>query len=184
MRPGAWHSGTSSYPSSDDTPVERTASLLETVTVTDPNHHLYGLTLTLRRVELHPRLGRVCVVVLYPNVERLLSATLTDLDSRPFPRPDCRLSIMAITQLLAILVPCITDQQEQHYEHPGAVAISPAALSAQQATPTPTRAISSTQSPSSSDDHDHSSPGVAQLTDHSPSPTATDAGPHHSGEPT
>ena len=48
------------------------------MTVVDPGHPLYGLTLPLRGMVAHPRLGLLCTVALAPGVERLISIGATD----------------------------------------------------------------------------------------------------------
>jgi hypothetical protein len=71
-----------------------------TVEVTDPTHPLYGLTLPLLGVANKQYVGRACAVWLAPGVERLIPVAATDLGGpRPPPSP-CRLSVMAIKQLL------------------------------------------------------------------------------------
>src|SRR5262245_29879570 len=72
--PGAMAAGETGAPrvqSQQNTPLKRTASPTDTVKVTYPTHPLYGLTLPLMRITTKPRLGRVCVVWLYPGIERI-----------------------------------------------------------------------------------------------------------------
>jgi len=53
------------------------ALLHETVTVTDPTHPLCGLTLPLVGITVMQRLGRVCIVELYPGIERAIPFAAT-----------------------------------------------------------------------------------------------------------
>src|SRR5215510_7337841 len=62
-----------------NTPLQLTALPTDTVEVTDPTHPLYGLTFPLIGVTTKPRLGRVCVVWLYPGVERVIPVAATSL---------------------------------------------------------------------------------------------------------
>ncbi|MGH8072379.1 MAG: hypothetical protein ACRERE_45525 [Candidatus Entotheonellia bacterium] len=59
----------------------------DTVTVTDPTRPLSGLTFPLIGVTTKPRLGRVCVVWLYPGVERVILVTATALAGSAPPPP-------------------------------------------------------------------------------------------------
>ena len=85
----------------DNTPGDRTASLSETVTVTDPTHPLYGLTLPLLRVGVQERVGRIGVVHLRPDVERRIPLVATSLSGIARPISPARLSVAAVAALLA-----------------------------------------------------------------------------------
>jgi len=75
--------------------------LPETVTVTDPTHLLYGLTVPLLRVGVQERVGRVCVVRLRPAAERRIPLAATSLNGITMPVSPARLSVVAVTTLLA-----------------------------------------------------------------------------------
>jgi hypothetical protein len=64
----------------------------EAVTVTDPAHPLYGLTLPCLGVTNKQRLGRACVVWLAPGIERLVPVAATSLSPIAHPAPRCRLA--------------------------------------------------------------------------------------------
>src|SRR5262245_42430782 len=101
--------------SQQNTPLKRTASPTDTVEVTDPTHPLYGLTFPLIGVTTKPRLGRVCVVWLYPGVERVIPVTATSLaDPGPFPPASCRLSVAGLEALLAVVSQADSRQEETH----------------------------------------------------------------------
>jgi hypothetical protein len=72
----------------------------ETVTVTDPAHPLYGLTLPLLRVGIQERSGRICVVRLRPDAERRIPLAATSLRGITTPVSPARLSVVAVTALL------------------------------------------------------------------------------------
>src|SRR5262249_45165733 len=85
-----------------NTPLQLTALPTDTVEVTDPTHPLYGLTFPLIGVTTKPRLGRVCVVWLYPGVERVIPVAATSLvEPLPGPPASCRLSVAGLEALLA-----------------------------------------------------------------------------------
>ncbi len=63
----------------ETTPIEGIDPAPTTVDVIDPTHALYGLTLPLRDITTHPRLGRACVVELYPGVARIIPLAVTNL---------------------------------------------------------------------------------------------------------
>ena len=71
--------------------------------MTDPAHQLYGLTLLLLRVEVQERVGRVCVVRLRPDVERRIPLVATSLSGIASPPSPARLSVAAVTALLAVV---------------------------------------------------------------------------------
>ena len=102
--------------SHQNTPLTLTALPIDTVTVTDPIHPLYGLTFPLIGVTTKQRLGRVCVVWLYPGVERVIPVTATDLADHTPPLPSrCRLSITGIDALLAVVASQADLSQEDAY---------------------------------------------------------------------
>ena len=124
------------------------------MTVTDLTHPLYGLTFPLIGVTTKQRLGRVCVVWLYPGVERVIPVTATDLaGSAPSPPSPCRLSVAGIDALLAVVASQADLNQEDTYvatAHPNhtdtAATITPMAgtgdsslLRAARTTPSPSR---------------------------------------------
>src|SRR5215472_17582813 len=87
-----------------NTPLKLTALPTDTIEVTDPTHPLYGLTFPLIGVTTKPRLGRVCVVWLYPGVERVIPLTATSLAAPvPCPPASCRLSVAGLEALLAVV---------------------------------------------------------------------------------
>src|SRR5262245_28305181 len=113
------------------TPLKLTALPTDMVEVTDPTHPLYGLTFPLIGVTTKQRLGRVCVVWLYPGVERVLPVAATSLaGSAPLPPSPCRLSVAGPEALLAVVASqADPDQEETHadplhvcYAHPPATA--------------------------------------------------------------
>jgi hypothetical protein len=69
--------------------------------VTDPAHPLYGLTLPLLRVGVQERVGRIAVVRLRPDAERRIPLAATSLSGIPRPVSPARLSVAAVTALLA-----------------------------------------------------------------------------------
>ena len=86
------------------------------VTVTELAHPLYGLTFPLVGVTTKQRLGRVCVVWLYPGVERVIPVTATDLaGSAPSPPSPCRLSVAGLDALLAVGASQADLSQEETY---------------------------------------------------------------------
>src|SRR5215471_7395824 len=99
-----------------NTPLKLTALPTDTVEVTDPTHPLYGLTFPLIGVTTKQRLGRVCVVWLYPGVERVLPVAATSLaGSAPLPPSPCRLSVAGLEALLAVVASqAAPDQEETH----------------------------------------------------------------------
>src|SRR5262249_55295627 len=102
------------------TPLKLTALPTDTVEVTDPTHPLYGLTFPLIGVTTKPRLGRVCVVWLYPGVERIIPLTATSLaDPLPGPAASCRLSVAGLEAFLAVVAQADSRQEKVHGD-PGA----------------------------------------------------------------
>src|SRR5215468_12293233 len=97
-----WRSGVLGQ-SQQNTPLKRTASPTDTVEVTDPTHPLYGLTFPLLGITTKPRLGRVCVVWLYPGVERLIPFAATSLGKSPATPSPCRLCLEGLQVLLAVV---------------------------------------------------------------------------------
>lgn len=102
------------------TPLKLTALPTDTVEVTDPTHPLYGLTFPLIGVTTKQRLGRVCVVWLYPGVERIIPLTATSLaDPLPGPAASCRLSVAGLEAFLAVVAQADSRQEKVHGD-PGA----------------------------------------------------------------
>jgi hypothetical protein len=101
------------------TPLKLTALPTDTVEVTDPTHPLYGLTFPLIGVTTKQRLGRVCVVWLYPGVERVLPVAATSLaGSPPLPPSPCRLSVAGLEALLAVVASQAAPRQEEAHGDP------------------------------------------------------------------
>jgi len=73
------------------------------VKVTAPTHPLYGLTFPLMGITTKPRLGRVCVVWLYPGIERLIPFAATSLSETPAPPSRCRLCVAGLQGLLTVV---------------------------------------------------------------------------------
>src|SRR5262245_51653403 len=95
------------------TPLTLTALPTDTVTVTAPTHPLYGLTFPLIGITTKQRLGRVCVVWLYPGVERVIPVAATSLaDSALLPPSPCRLSVAGLDALLAVVGSLADPSQE------------------------------------------------------------------------
>jgi hypothetical protein len=86
--------------------------------VIDLAPHLYGLTLPLREVTSKKWVGRVCVVELGAGMERLIPVAATDLGSvREQPSP-CRLSVAAVSGLLAAAAALPRVRQEDAAGYP------------------------------------------------------------------
>ena len=73
------------------------------MTIVNPAHPPYGLTLLLRGVTLHPRHGRLCAVAVGPAAERLVPLLATDLAGVVPPPGRARLSAPAAEALLAVV---------------------------------------------------------------------------------
>jgi hypothetical protein len=93
-------------------PLGLTALPTDTVTVTDPTHPLYNLSLPLISITTKPRLGRVCVVWLYPGVERIVPVAATSLGKLPIQPASCRLSVTSVHALLTVVTSCSVLHQE------------------------------------------------------------------------
>ncbi len=90
----------------------------EQVTVTDPTHPLYGLTLPCLGVTTKQLLGRVCVVWLAPGVTRLIPVAATARGA-PFAAPSpCRLSVEGLRDLLSVLRSMHDDTDQPAQEDP------------------------------------------------------------------
>ena len=105
--------------------------LPETVTVTDPAHQFYGLTLPLVRIIMQERVGRVCVVTLRPAAERRIPVAATDLGAVAALVSPCRLAVPAIAALLAVVasLPPLdeeVDEVEKEDAHGSIIAPGPA----------------------------------------------------------
>ena len=77
---------------------------MEHITVTDPTHPLYALTLPCLGITTNPQLGPTCIVSLAPGVERLIPLRATSLAPTSPPPSPCRLSVAALHAVLAVLV--------------------------------------------------------------------------------
>src|SRR5262252_3087487 len=105
--------------SPQNTLLKRTASPTDTVEVTDPTHPLYGLTFPLLGITTKPRLGRVCVVGLYPGVERVIPLAATSLGGPPAAPSACRLSVEGLQALFAVVATWDSrPQEEPHVDLP------------------------------------------------------------------
>jgi hypothetical protein len=101
------------------TPLKLTALPTDMVEVTDPTHPLYGLTFPLIGVTTKQRLGRVCVVWLYPGVERVIPVAATSLaGATPLPPSPCRLSVAGLEALLAVMAAGADPRQEEMHGDP------------------------------------------------------------------
>jgi hypothetical protein len=89
-----------------------TALRTDTVTVTDPTHPFYSLTLPLLGITTKQRLGRVCVVWLYPGVERVIPIASTSLGDLPVRPTACCLSVASVQALVAVVASLTTPCQE------------------------------------------------------------------------
>jgi hypothetical protein len=89
-----------------------TALPTDTVTVTDPTHPLYGRTFPLVGVTTKQHLGRVCVVWLYPGVERVIPLAAASLAEPPPPPSPCKLSVAGLHTLLAVVASLVDLRQE------------------------------------------------------------------------
>src|SRR5437773_1539309 len=76
-----------------NTPLGLTALSTDRVEVTDPTHPLYSLSFPLIGVTVKQRLGRVCLVLLHPGIERAIPVSATSLASEPHVLVACRLSV-------------------------------------------------------------------------------------------
>jgi hypothetical protein len=105
--------------SQQNTPLKRTALPTDTVKVTDPTHPLYGLTFPLIGITTKPRLGRVCVVWLYPGIERIIPFAATSLSATPAPPSRCCLCLEGLQVLLAVVAAWdARPPQEAHVDSP------------------------------------------------------------------
>jgi hypothetical protein len=83
-------------PFQQNTPLGLTALPTDTVEVTDPTHPLYGLSFPLIGITVKQRLGRVCVVWLYPGIERVIPVSATNLAEISRTSTSCRLSLAGV----------------------------------------------------------------------------------------
>src|SRR5215471_9554957 len=105
--------------SHQNTPFKRIASPTDTIEVTDPTHPLYGLIFPLLEITTKPRLGRVCVVGLYPGVERVIPLAATSLGGPPTAPSACRLSVEGLQALDAVVATWDSrPQEEPHVDLP------------------------------------------------------------------
>jgi hypothetical protein len=107
-------------PSHQNTPLGLTALCTDTVTVTDPTHPFYGLTLPLVGVTVKRGLGRVAIVWLHPGIERAIPVTGTNLTEDSKEPSPCRLSYAGIQALLAVVASLVTSCQEEAHVQPSA----------------------------------------------------------------
>ena len=96
------------YPTHYTAPINRSVSPLEHITVTDPTHPLYALTLPCVGITTNPQLGPSCIVSLAPGVERLIPLRATSLAPTSQPPSPCRLSVAALHAVLAVLGSLLT----------------------------------------------------------------------------
>ena len=102
-------------PSHQNTPLKLTALSTDTVEVTDPTHPLYGLTFPLIGITTKQHLGRVCVVWLYPGVERVIPIAATNLGGSPVKPSPCRLCVQGLHALLAAVASWENHPQEDNH---------------------------------------------------------------------
>jgi hypothetical protein len=94
--------GHATDPNQITTPIGHRFSPEQTITVLDPRHPLCGRTLTLVTLTHHTQLGRCCVVLLRPHVERLIPVQATNLAFDPTDISPAPLSLAAVEQLLRV----------------------------------------------------------------------------------
>jgi hypothetical protein len=99
--------------SHQNTPFKLIASPTDTIEVTDPTHPLSGLTFPLLGITTKPCLGRVCVVGLYPGVERVIPLAATSLGGPPAAPSACRLSVEGLQALCAVVATWDSRLQEE-----------------------------------------------------------------------
>jgi hypothetical protein len=97
-----WWVQVSVDPNQITTPIGHRFSPEQTITVLDPRHPLCGRTLTLVTLTHHTQLGRCCVVLLRPHVERLIPVQATNLAFDPTDISPAPLSLAAVEQLLRV----------------------------------------------------------------------------------
>lgn len=90
-------------PPQEDTIEQRALSQEEEkVTIVDPRHPLFGLTLSLVQVTEIPCLGRCCVVSFGDLTERYIPITVTDRSPEPIVIPSLPLALSSVRELLHI----------------------------------------------------------------------------------
>jgi hypothetical protein len=90
-----------SNPTQQITTIGTTCAALETVTIIDPRHPLFGMTLPLVGFYTRTLQGHCCVLALRPHIEVVVPLAATDRAPdpiTPFPLPLC---LSAVRQLLA-----------------------------------------------------------------------------------
>ena len=102
-------------PSHQNTSLQLTALPTDMVEVTDPTHPLYSLTFPRIGITTKPRLGRVCVVWLYPGVERVMPIAAISLGGNPVAPSPCRLCMEGLQALLAVVASWEHHPQEDHH---------------------------------------------------------------------
>jgi hypothetical protein len=100
-----------------NTPLGLTALPTDTVEVTDPTHPLYGLSFPLLGITVKQRLGRVCLVWLYPGIERVIPVAATNLAGESRVPTPCRLSMDGLQTLLHVLSSLVCPSQEDAHEY-------------------------------------------------------------------
>jgi len=90
-------------PNPETTPLGRSVSPEQTITVLDPRHPLCGQTFTLVGMTYDSRFGRCCVVWFEPHGERLIPLQATHLAFDPNDIPASPLSLAAVEQLLRVV---------------------------------------------------------------------------------
>src|SRR5207248_5111114 len=98
-----WGAPAPGTPSPQTTPLGLTVLADETVEIVDPTHPLYGLTLPLLGVTTKQRTGQACVVWLAPSVERIVPYAATSLAGVVPPPSPCRLAILSVRRLIAVI---------------------------------------------------------------------------------
>jgi hypothetical protein len=90
-------------PPQEDTIEQRALSQEEEkVTIVDPRHPLFGLTLSLVQVTEIPPLGRCCVVSFGDITERYIPITVTDRSPEPIVIPSLPLALSSVRELVHI----------------------------------------------------------------------------------
>lgn len=169
--------GGSKRPLHQNTSLERTALPTDTVTVTDPTHPLYTLTLPLIGITNKPRLGRVCVVWLYAGVERVIPIAATSLATSPLAVSPCRLSVEGLHALLTVVASWQNSCQEATYGDSACLS-----QASQHSTRPPAARVASTAARAATRRPVSAAPATLdEPIPHAASARASDAAAHHPG---